>query len=53
MKKFFSIMIGLSLLVGAASLTAYQGDKKDGDKKEEGKKKGKKKKDADKPPAAH
>ncbi|MBK5293209.1 MAG: hypothetical protein JJE04_16240 [Acidobacteriia bacterium] len=45
MKKFFSIMIGLSLMLGAVTLTAYQGEKKEGTKTDEsGKKKEKKKK---------
>ena len=45
MKKFLSIMLGLTLLSGMATLTFAQDDKKGDEKKM--KKKGKKKKDGD------
>ena len=41
MKKIMSLMLGLSLIMGAVTI-AFAQDKKE-DKKEEGKKKGKKK----------
>lgn len=41
MKKFLSLMIGLSLLVGSATLVVAQEEKK-GEGQTEGKKKGKK-----------
>lgn len=44
MKKLMTMMLGLSLAMGAVSLYAKDDAKKEGDKKE-GKKKGKKKKD--------
>jgi len=40
MKKLMSVMLGLSLLLGVATVSFAQGD---GDKKTDGKKKGKKK----------
>jgi len=43
MKKIVSLMIGLSLIMGTASIVFAQD--KDDTKKEEGKKKGKKKED--------
>ena len=43
MKKFMSVMLGLTLVVGLTTV-AFAQDKKE-DKKEDGKKKGKKKKE--------
>ena len=43
MKKFMSLMLGLTLVVGLTTV-AFAQDKKE-DKKEDGKKKGKKKKE--------
>jgi hypothetical protein len=43
MKKFMSLMLGLTLVVGLTTV-AFAQDKKE-DKKEDGKKKGKKKED--------
>jgi len=44
MKKFMTLMLGLTLITGAVTV-AFAQDKKDDTKKEEGKKKGKKKED--------
>jgi hypothetical protein len=44
MKKIMSLMLGLSLVMGAITVVSAQDKKEDG-KKEEGKKKGKKKED--------
>ena len=51
MKKFMSLMLGLTLVVGAATIAFAQDDNKD--KAKDGKKgKGKKGKDGDKAPDA-
>lgn len=47
MKKFMSIMLGLSLILGAATVTFAQDDKKMTDKKSTEKKAKKKKKGTD------
>ncbi len=49
MKKLFSIMLGLSLVIGAGALAFAQEEKKD-EKKGEAKKKGGKKKAEEKKP---
>jgi len=48
MKKLLSVIIGLSMVLGATALTFAQ-EKKGEEKKEEGKKKKKKKKSEDAP----
>jgi hypothetical protein len=47
MRKIMSLMLGLSLVTGAASLAFGQDDKKGDEKKDGKKKKGKKKDDGD------
>ena len=49
MKKFMTLMLGLSLALGAVSVSFAD----DAPPKKEGKKKGKKKKSDTPPPAAH
>jgi hypothetical protein len=51
MKKFMTMMLGLSLVIGTATFAFGADDTKDKDKKETKKKGGKKKKGDDKAPA--
>ncbi len=50
MKKFMSVLLGLALVIGTASVTFAQEEKKE-TKKEKKKKKGKKTKEEEKKPA--